>query len=150
MGSEKHFRKSRGRTVHKTCTGGHIPRFAKKIVCKKFVFAEKKGPHLTEKCIGVLNVSCCSLWVMIFFYRHNTLSVTEFPVFNIKCKTKLNYFVEHFIQIIGLLFMIQFLILASIAIDLIMIVCLFVKGLDRSIGSRIESVFWPNHISLSN
>ena len=69
-------------------TGGHIPRFAKKIVCKKFVFAEKKGPHLTEKCIGVLNVSC-SLMSNDFFYRHNTLSVTEFPVFNIKCKTKL-------------------------------------------------------------
>ena len=150
MGSEKHFRKSRRRTVHKTCNGGHIPRFAKKKnSLQKIRVWRKKGSSFNRK---MHRSAKCFLLSMSndFFYRHNTLSVTEFPVFNIKCKTKLNYFVEHFIQIIGLLFMIQFLILASISIDLIMIVCLFVQGLDRSIGSRIESVFWPNHISLSN
>ena len=108
-GVKNTFAKAEGGQYTKLAMRGHIPRFAKKIVCKKFVFAEKKGPHLTEKCIEVLNVSC-SLWVMIFFYRHNTQSVTEFPVFNIKCKTKL--------------FCRTFLMLAFISIDLIM----FVQG----------------------
>ena len=89
MGSEKHFRKSRRRTVHKTCNGGHIPRFAKKKnSLQKIRVWRKKGSSFNRK---MHRSAKCFLLSMSndFFYRHNTLSVTEFPVFNIKCKTKL-------------------------------------------------------------
>ena len=56
------FAKAEGGQYTKLAMGVTFPGLQKKIVCKKIhVCRKKKGPHLTEKCIGVLNVSCLSM-----------------------------------------------------------------------------------------
>ena len=49
MGSEKHFRKSRGRTVHKTCTGVTFPGLQKKNSLQKIRVCRKKGSSFNGK-----------------------------------------------------------------------------------------------------